>query len=249
MSSQRYYSTVYWHFTGSPKGVNWDSMRKRSDIKANPKPPHEAVEIMMKILESQKLLATAKVKITEKLTTEKFCCVTDIPLKDLPLHSEIYGNVALGFRAAAIYNQFLPVFYISQDFIPPSKTIITAVEIKRQHQTKTTFSHSGPLPEGMLEAMFGKSCDMVLTHTEDDPSLKGYLSNYIKITDYSVTPNETFYCEREWRKVGEFCFKPDDVAVIVVPEAYLGRMRKYIYEELEYPATVSLIAWELIEQV
>ena len=84
--SQRYYSNIYWHFTGSPKGVDWSVARCPKDIISQDPVFNdlEAAKTLNLILDSRTLKATCTEKISEKLETKKFCCVTDIPLKDLP---------------------------------------------------------------------------------------------------------------------------------------------------------------------
>ncbi len=80
--NQRYFSNIYWHFTGSPDNVNWSDCKKPKDILKYGKPKDEvkAFDIAIKILSSQVLKATCIENISAKIKTEKFCCVTDIPL-------------------------------------------------------------------------------------------------------------------------------------------------------------------------
>jgi len=245
----RYYSTIYWHFTGSPKGLDWDKITKPADILTQGKPlksDDEAVEIIRKILKSLKLIAFAKINFSPELSTDPFCCVTDIPIKDLPSHSFYYGKAAIGFRASAIYNRFLPVLYASQNFVPSSKREIVT---DAHGLIDALITYHGLTAADLLDQVTGNYNARAIIDTKDFRALKGPYLNYLKMTDFSVAPEDTFYCEREWRKVGDFNFQLSDVAVIVVPEKYLGQMKKYVYEILKSPETVSLIAWELIEQV
>ncbi|MCX6338639.1 MAG: abortive infection system antitoxin AbiGi family protein [Candidatus Aureabacteria bacterium] len=117
---QRYYSNIYWHFTGSPRGIDWGACKKPKDIllQGKPRPPEEALHTLFSILEIRKLLATCDERISEKLKTQKFCCVTDIPLMDLELHSRYYGEVALGFNCSRIHMDFNPVLYFSKPKFP-----------------------------------------------------------------------------------------------------------------------------------
>ena len=79
---QSYFSKIYWHFTGGP-AVNWADIRTPKEIKNKTKSSIEAVQILKQILSSRKLLATCTEKIMGELRTNKFCCVCDIPFKDL----------------------------------------------------------------------------------------------------------------------------------------------------------------------
>jgi Putative abortive phage resistance protein AbiGi, antitoxin len=109
--SQRYYSNVYWHFTGSLKGIDWSVARSPKDIleQGAVLDDDKAVETVVKIMESRKLLATCTEKITEGLVTIPFCCVTDIPFKDPPSHALYYGKVAIGFKPKPVQRHFVPV--------------------------------------------------------------------------------------------------------------------------------------------
>jgi len=79
---QRYFSSIYWHFTGSPD-VDWSKIREPKEIEGQYKSSVEAVNILKEILSSHKLIATSEEKILNNLKTESFSCVCDIPFKDL----------------------------------------------------------------------------------------------------------------------------------------------------------------------
>jgi Putative abortive phage resistance protein AbiGi, antitoxin len=66
------------------------------------------------------------------------------------------------------------------------------------------------------------------------------------VTDFDTCPENTFYREREWRKLGDFNFQEDDVAAIVAPEAQIAEARDYL-EAKGYPKSISVVAWEFIE--
>ena len=124
--SQRYYSNIYWHFTGSPKGVDWSIARCPKDITSQSPvlDDLEAAETLNLILELCLLKATCTEKISEKQVTDKFCCVTDIPLKDLPSHSPYYGKVAIGLKANLIHSHFVPVLYIPEQNLPAIEKLV-----------------------------------------------------------------------------------------------------------------------------
>ncbi|WP_408009401.1 abortive infection system antitoxin AbiGi family protein [Pseudalkalibacillus sp. A8] len=109
---QRYYSRIYWHFTGSPKGdvqvLSPDELVKKS----KPKSEKESVDILLKILQSQRLKATSQEQVGP-YKTNAFCSTTDIPFKDLVEHAVYYGRAAIGFKAEAVHDVFLPVCYLS----------------------------------------------------------------------------------------------------------------------------------------
>ncbi|KAA9002410.1 hypothetical protein F4V43_13405 [Paenibacillus spiritus] len=112
---QRYYSNIYWHFTGSPQ-VDWHLVERPLDI-VKLRPPlddREAAQILLRILGTRKLIASCTELLYGEKETAPFCSVTDVPFKDLPGHSQYYGRVAIGFRAPVIHESFMPVMYISR---------------------------------------------------------------------------------------------------------------------------------------
>jgi hypothetical protein len=96
----------------------------------------EAKDILKTIVKTRKLLATALERISPEIITNKFCCVTDIPIKDVLKHTRFYGRAAIGFRASAIHRRFLPVLYIPENNLPfqeivdPRKQIVDEVEFE-----------------------------------------------------------------------------------------------------------------------
>lgn len=234
---QRYYSGIYWHFTGSPDGIQWHLVRRPKHIlqQGRPKPPDKAVRILKDILASRKLLATCKETVAGYLETEKFCCTCDIPLKDLPGHRPYYGDAAIGFRAEAIYDAcFNPVLYTNAANLIGVLGDLEADEDYALDEN-TTFHEDDSL-ETLLLHLFGRV------------SLKlGPLVPYLKITEFDTDEAETLYREREWRHLGDFEFLPDDVAAVLVPEAYISDLRKHLHEH-GYGDCTLVLSWEFLEQ-
>ena len=243
---QRYYSNVYWHFTGSRKGVEWHNVRKPSDLtdKGEPQPPSDAVETLKLILGSNKLKATCHERIDKELITEKFCCVTDIPIKDLQTHSPYYGKVAIGFRAAAIHKSFLPVLYIPKSNLPAIEKVGYDPELLSISNDLLASTGGWGQKQGLhlrqQAERTAKSETLV-----DSSEVTGFLKNFLKITEFSTNPEDTFYREREWRHIGDFGFEKTDVEAIVVPEEHLCAVRSFLVSEA-YPDNISVISWEFI---
>jgi hypothetical protein len=62
----------------------------------------------------------------------------------------------------------------------------------------------------------------------------------------------TIYCEREWRSIRAFSFKPDDIAMIVLPQAgeesIFQRFIEVMVPALSLPRSLPIVPWEdLIE--
>ena len=85
-----------------------------------------------------------------------------------------------------------------------------------------------------------------LSRKPDAEAMKGFLMNFVKVTDFDSAPENTFYREREWRNIGDFRFTVDDVVAVVAPESLIGEVRKHLDNE-GYPPSISTVAWEFIE--
>jgi len=249
---QRYYSNLYWHFTGSPTGIDWHRVSKPADIIAQgePKPAATAFDIAVKILDSGTLRGSCTERITDGLKTDRFCCVTDIPLKDLPSHAPYYGRVAIGFRAAAIHESFVPVLYVPVRVLP-GVLVPGKVDPRLLSQLGDALEDDSPgwayvygqqlLMEARLQAAPTRAVDASQVAAT-------FAKNLLKITQFSTDPGGSFYPEREWRHVGDFHFEPSAVAALVVPEELLPAARNYLAAQHDHARSVSLLAWEVIEQ-
>lgn len=189
---QRYYSKIYWHFTGSPD-VNWSKIEMPKEIEGKAKEPKESVKILKLILSSKKLLAGSPEKIHGEVKTNKFCSVCDIPFKDLIYHADYYGKVAIGFSSSSIHKYFNPVLYMERDFPIPDEI---KVDSERKLDAEKEFDEKAPAYD-LLSYLFG---------LEENSKYKKFLKKYlgelkkfVKITRFSEKDNETFYREREWR--------------------------------------------------
>jgi len=248
MTAQRYYSNVYWHFTGSPKGIDWREVRRPADIeKQGPVlDPATAKDTLKLILTSKKLLGSCTERVVADLETAKFCCLTDIPLKDLPSHAPYYGKVALGFKATAVHKSFLPVMYIPMESMPVVEMMVP--DRKLTEMAYEFLNYQGSFQEQQaLKLMSQAAHNKEAVFKPDADAMKGFLMNFVKVTDFDSFPENTFYREREWRNIGDFGFTADDVAAVVVPESLIGEVREHFNKE-GYPQSISIVAWEFIEQ-
>jgi hypothetical protein len=246
---QRYFSNIYWHFTGSPRDIDWHRVRKPDDISAQgaPKSSEDAFDIVKKILASRTLRAGCTEEIAPGLETDKFCCVTDIPFKDLPTHAPFYGKVAIGFRSVAIHPEFIPVLYLPAQRLPQEEVARSPLPALMS-QASPLLASTGGWAQQQGARIMQEAHRLGTPITSVSPGQIAATKNFLKITEYSDKPGGSFYREREWRHVGEFSFKPEDVAALVVPEALLPKVQEFLTSEPQYSKTISLIAWEIIEQ-
>lgn len=238
-----YYSNVYWHFVGSPEDMDWSEIYRPSDIIINgrqTKSDDTCMKILKSIIQTNKLLAKSTIRFDE-FETEKFCCVTDIPIQNLKEHTKYYGNCAIGFEANTIYcSNFQPVSYIDSYYPIVNERIVDNYNQSNQYQS---------IPKSDVK----KNNDISYKNSKsyyDKKFIKKYgqeALSFIKPTIFSTNQEDTFYREREWRKIGNFEFGPNKIASIILPE-------NYFYEILEFLITknikdVPILTWELLENI
>lgn len=245
--SQRYYSNIYWHFTGSPKGVNWSIARCPKDItnQGAVLDDSEAASTLNLILDSKSLWATCTEKIAEGIETEKFCCVTDIPLKDLPSHSPYYGKVAIGFKAEAIHKHFVPVLYLPEQNLPVIEKLISNRQISEMISNLLK-SSDGWSEQQAMKLMPTAYKHMETTKEIDKNLIGGFYSNFVKITNFDSDPQNTYYREREWRGIGNFDFNYTDIEAVVAPSSVLPVIKNKL-ENLGIK-DINVLSWEFIEE-
>jgi hypothetical protein len=226
-----YYSNIYWHFTGSPKNIEWNLIYCPKDIRkyGAPKTDRESLDILKSIISSETLLAKAKESIDTHIISETFCCVTDIPIQNLEEHKPYYGNVVIGFKHGKIHKNFNPVLYIPKNILPV-----------RSKNTATSFAITGDLLT-LLKNVYSPE------NVIDEDKIGSYLINHFKITSFSDKSEETFYREREWRKIGNFNFKHNDIAVIIVPSRFITDVKKML-ANIE-SQDISIMTWELLKKM
>jgi hypothetical protein len=240
-----YYSNIYWHFTGSPKNIDWKNINSPKDILAHgkPKTDDDAFEILKLILESKILKASSHEKIDWRFNTQSFCCVTDIPLQSLHEHTKYYGNIAIGFNHKKIHSDFNPVFYIPRNKL---KTKLDSVTLPNE----VNLGWLGSLrfkDDGTYETIRTPFMNTYLGSQIDERELGSYIFEYFKITDFSDKSEETFYREREWRKLKDFNFEYEDISSVIVPSKYVEAASETL---LNINAkNITILNWEFLKKV
>jgi hypothetical protein len=233
-----YYSNTYWHFTGSPKNIDWSLISCPKDIKkfGKVKSDSESSEILRLILDSKTLLARSQETIDSNFISQGFCCVTDIPIQNLDDHKQYYGNIAIGFKHTKIHKEFNPVLYIPRNLVPLE-------EMKSNRSVQTNVFTTKKILD-VLPATFSLLGGLLPEKLND---ISSYIIDYFKITNFSELPEESFYREREWRKIGNFNFDKHDIAAIIVPEKMFEKTTKLLIE-LKYE-NISVLTWELLRKM
>lgn len=241
-------SRIFWHFTGSPGGVEWGQIKYPKEIIKNKKPksPLDSFEIVKKIFNNKSLLAKCVEKVYGNRKTEKFCCVTDIPINHLNKHKEFYGEVAIGFNSNKIYKKFNPVLYI-----PKADIIKNAIEVIETIEN-VKIEELGLDPETAIRSEFTDNKDgtwampsTIIQYAKNSP-LEKYLLNHLKITSFSDEPDQSFYQEKEWRKIGNFDFEHDDVEAIIVPKSLINESISFL-NSIRL-TNISIISWDIISK-
>jgi Putative abortive phage resistance protein AbiGi, antitoxin len=238
-----YYSNIYWHFTGSPKGIDWTQINSPREIRqqGTPKTDAESIEIAKEIFKSRTLKAMCIERIAEDLKTQPFCCVTDIPIQNLQEHCQYYGNVAIGFDHKIIHKIFNPVFYVPRSrFKSKLDTITKPNEVNYGILGSWRYNKDGS--QEMVRTPFVNAFLSLQTDTRE---LGSYIFNYFKITNFSNDPDETFYREREWRKLSDFHFEYSDIAAIITPTSYKHDFEN-LFEEQNING-INILNWDFLK--
>jgi hypothetical protein len=175
-------------------------------------------------------------------------CFCDIPLDDLGVHMSKYGKFGLCFlKRFLIERGTSPVFYVATNSLVRERDTgegkthrVTRGEYFNEmgsaYWPLEAFVHSGgtePRSEDAdLHQLLREHPDLqkhpavvslvALTHFLD-----AYIFGFLKCFDDRLADDseENFYMEREWRAVTRIDFTPEDVAFVVVPRDYAGRLR------------------------
>lgn len=251
---KNYNSKIFWHFTGGPDLSNltdeeWQGIKVPDDaLKYGLREEEEAFNNLKGILESRELLATAYEKVFGNRKTAQFCCVTDIPLSYLDQHKEYYGTIAVGFKSEKIYREFNPVLYLKvkelYKVIVEEKNGIekwTEEEV-RKYGLLDVVNKPPKNEDGTYNVDFVSS-----SFVPTDRPYDQFILDLMKPTGFSDKPGESFYQEREWRKIGKFEFKYQDVAAIIVSQSYIDEISDFL-SGIEEAKGISLMSWEFLEK-
>lgn len=251
---RNYNSKIFWHFTGGPdlSGLTdeeWEKIKSPKDtVSHGLKEKGLAFQNLTNILSSKKLKATAFEKLFGNRKTAEFCCVTDIPLSFLNLHKEYYGSIAIGFKSDKIYSDFNPVLYLKK------KDLYKVIVEKKQGVEKWT--EEEVRKHGLLDVVNAPlknedgtyNVDFVYSSFIDtDRRYDQFLLDLMKPTSFSDKPGESFYQEREWRKIEDFYFDYIDVAAIIVPQSYIDTASDFL-SGIDEAKEISLMSWEFLEK-
>ncbi len=224
---QRFASEVLWHFVSREKSDDDSYQILLSILKTGLKVGPQNEEFKFYNPETKKV---------EMLYGYHVTCLADIPLKDLHIHAERYGSFAVGFhKASAILNGFNPVLYFNQYSSIFHKFMELIEEIDEGAKRFPESYEKYDRLRNLLGSI-AKSGDLMAAPQADAK------------LDHLQTNN--FYYEREWRSLGDWDFKSEDVALILLPE---NKIKSFITDRqnsgLKVSETTPVLPFNLIYNV
>ncbi len=246
--SQQGYSNTYWHFTGSPSNVNWSDATHPKDIltQGSVLSDTKAANNLHSILTEKTLKATCVETILQGMDTEEFCCVMDVPIRDLPSYSSYYGKVVIGFKAAAIRDYFVPVLYLPEHNLQQVEEVAPNKEMA-ELANNFLDSTSGWAMRQSLRLMTQAAHNIEALTQVDKEVVENTFVDYVKMNSFDADPLNNYYREREWRCLADFKFKHSDIDAIVMPEKMISTFRRKL-DKLKL-TNVNLLSWEFIGQL
>ncbi len=162
-------------------------------------------------------------------------CYSDIPLRSLRIHIEKYGKFGLSFhREPLIFHGARPVTYVPVDYGPGNvhdspaqgRYLIAGFEAAYRGFIRHIYDNEA---RAVRSSVIGKVAENRAQTVEAVKRIfeKDFLA-FIKTYDDRLPkdhPNN-YYMEREWRKLGNFQFTPDQVIRVVVPSAYQNQIAR-----------------------
>ena len=142
-------------------------------------------------------------------------CFCDIPVADLPFHSQKYSPFGIAFKKSFLVKQgAAPVIYVPKGSPLHGKPLGTLLD------------EAGKEWEGLRNVPPEKKAQMGPL----DRLLDYFLLSYLKPFDETKTEDdvENFYMEREWRTLNRVRFELDDVQRVIIPESYRRKLREKV---------------------
>jgi hypothetical protein len=222
---QRFSTKVLWHFTGS-----------------NKKSEDESIEILKKIINTRCLKIGEGPMFNSPFGARygyKCSCMCDIPFRDLSIHTIRYGEAGIAFSKtkAIISGNFNPVLYIHKDNILFKDTLLmlkgidelTKIPIYGEVLNKFLYAIGSSVKISDLAAPF--------TYTPGSENIEANNNN----------PDFNFYYEREWRSIVDWEFSYDAVEMIMVQRKRINELRSILDEK--GIGSIPVLSSDMIEKL
>lgn len=177
---------------------------------------------------------------TNEMFTPQVVCFCDIPLSGLGIHMEKYGGFGIAFRKRWLVGRGAnPVFYLAAGDSP-----LEALDGEAPILRAEEFGRCIDRCYGLLHE-FADFLEEPPTQVPEEAEqlhdgfhhlvhffLQYRIFSYLKCFDpmLSEADIDNFYMEREWRVFGPVAFELQDVAHVIVPNAFREQVAKEIPE-------------------
>jgi hypothetical protein len=170
--------------------------------------------------------------IAGELIVSTITCYCDIPVEHLPLHMEKYGKFGLSFtREHLICHGARPVSYFPYGKSDAGnafggRLLLSDIEavFRAFHHNVLNHRVTGRYPSRAIGDPPATPEATLLAI--DSVLLQNFLA-FIKPFDADLPDDhpENYYLEREWRKLGNLVFQPEDVSRVVVARGFESRLQ------------------------
>ena len=228
-----YTSDILYHFVGrnraSDHNENYRTLCKILDTHRVSYPPHDDESCRS----TSFIVNWGKSLLSQDLIVPNVTCFCDIPFQHLEIHTSKYGQFGLGFaKDLLIYRGARPVIYIPyhpRDRLSPSPygtyLLDDICQVYKSFEEEVV--DKLPVEEDRVRVLCqpSRTADAAMSGMSSVFG-KDFLA-FIKAYDSTLSDDhpENYYMEREWRKFLCLTFQPHEVQKVVVPKAYVDRMK------------------------
>jgi hypothetical protein len=168
--------------------------------------------------------------LDERLIVPRMVCVADIPEHGLPVHCAKYGLFGVGFaRAFLVRYGFRPVMYFpysKDDHLGAyGRTRLQWIQQAFRDCYESDQNLGAALPRTRTAGSPSKTTEEVMK-AASTAFLRDLLP-FLKPFDADLHNEDpkNYYLEREWRRLGNLRFRPDDVVKVYVAEGFVARAK------------------------
>jgi hypothetical protein len=233
MLSQRYISSDLTHFVGRSQknhGNRYKLLKRilrTGQLQARPRAKGMGPEVRVVTKDAEMGLSS------NQACGLPIVCFCDIPLCDLPIHMAKYSKFGLAFPKDFLAEMgAVPVTYVPLRGRPASLPY-EGYSRKRVASQAVCFDEFWKVLNRLEATLLGSSKQTPSTPFEKDVRrlttfLEVHLVSNLKFFDHRLVDVdiENFYMEREWRVCQDVSFDLNDVARVILPEAFGRQFRK-----------------------
>ena len=227
MQRTRYTSDELFHFVGyshpDDHVANYDILRSVLADRCISHPPHERGWGVERLT-----LNRTESLVNGGLLVPDVVCFADIPREALGIHVKKYGMFGLSLaRDHLVRYGARPVMYVplhADDGLSIyGRTLLRDIEAVFRSLQDTT-QDLPPIERRHLgRQLVSLQESAQVAYTVFGKAFLAFLKPFD--ADLENRDPENYYMEREWRRLGNVCFAPEQVGCILVPEVYVARLK------------------------